>query len=186
MTMKTSVNHERGATMIEVLVTLVIVTFGLLGMAGLQARLQASEMESYQRSQALMLLNDMANRIAVNRNNAEDYVTASAVGFDMICPDDDDTIAQRDAAEWCNALQGAAEKSSADDNIGAMIGGRGCVEQVGSDYMVTVVWQGLGPISAPPASVGCGANAFDQAGTPCVNDLCRRYVTTLVRIAALI
>lgn len=183
--MKASAYQERGATMIEVLVTLVIVTFGLLGMAGLQARLQASEMESYQRSQALMLLNDMANRIAVNRNNAADYVTASALGFGDDCDPPGASIAETDLSEWCNALQGAAEKSSVDDNVGAMIGGRGCVEQVGSDYMVTVVWQGLGPISAPPDSVSCGANAFDQAGTPCVNDLCRRYVTTLVRIAPL-
>ena len=51
--------------MIEVLVTMVIIAFGLLGMAGLQMRMQTSEMESYQRSQALLLLNDMANRIAV-------------------------------------------------------------------------------------------------------------------------
>lgn len=172
--------------MIEVLVTIVIVTFGLLGMAGLQARLQTAEVESYQRSQALLLLNDMANRIAANRNAAASYVTASALGFNMTCPTTTGTIAQRDNVEWCNALQGAAETNAADTaRSGAMVGGRGCVEQVGSDYMVTVVWQGLTPITAPPASVGCGLNAYNLAGSPCVNDLCRRYVTTLVRIAAL-
>ena len=41
--------------MIEVLVTIVICVIGLWGLTEVQARLQMSEMESYQRSQALML-----------------------------------------------------------------------------------------------------------------------------------
>lgn len=182
---------QRGTTMIEVLVTLVIIAFGLLGMAGLQVRLQMSEMESYQRSQALLLLNDMANRIATNRNSAISYVTtaASPLGAGMTCPTVTATVAQSDLAEWCNALQGAGETTSSGgvvSNVGTLVGGRGCVELVGSDYLVTVVWQGSTPISAPPASVACGANSYNGAsGTPCVNDLCRRPVTTLVRIATL-
>ena len=69
--------QEAGASMVEILVTLVIIAFGLLGMAGLQMRLQVSEVESYQRSQALLLLNDMASRIATNRNGAASYVTGT-------------------------------------------------------------------------------------------------------------
>ena len=86
---------QRGASMIEVLVTMVIIAFGLLGMAGLQMRMQTSEMESYQRSQALLLLNDMANRIAVNRNHASSYVTG-AVGAGPACPTANTTTAQQD------------------------------------------------------------------------------------------
>lgn len=178
-----------GVSLIEVLVTLVVIAFGLLGMAGLQVRLQMSEMESYQRSQALLLLNDMANRIATNRNNVAAYLTtaASPLGAGMTCPTATTTVAQRDLAEWCNALQGVAETTNAGaTKVGTLVGGRGCVELVGSDYLVTVVWQGSTPISAPPSSVACGANQYNGAtGTPCVNDLCRRPVTTLVRIATL-
>ncbi|MBC7618854.1 MAG: type IV pilus modification protein PilV [Candidatus Saccharibacteria bacterium] len=180
---------HRGFSMIEVLVTIVIIAFGLLGIAGLQVRLQMSEMESYQRSQALLLLNDMANRIAVNRNNAASYVTTAAnpLGEGMVCPTTTTTVAQRDLGEWCNALQGAGETTNSGvTKVRVLVGGRGCVESVGSDYLVTVVWQGRTPISAPPTSVGCGANSYNAAnGSPCVNDLCRRPVTTLVRIAAL-
>lgn len=178
-----------GFSMIEVLVTIVIIAFGLLGIAGLQVRLQMSEMESYQRSQALLLLNDMANRIATNRNNAASYVTTAAnpMGEGMVCPTTTATVAQRDLGEWCNAMQGAGETTnSGASKVRALVGGRGCVESVGSDYLVTVVWQGRTPITAPPASVACGANSYNAAsGSPCVNDLCRRPVTTLVRIAAL-
>ncbi len=176
----------RGASMIEVLVTMVIIAFGLLGMAGLQMRMQTSEMESYQRSQALLLLNDMANRIAANRNNAASYLTgATALGAGMDCPTATTTTVQQDLRQWCEGLKGAAEMSGT-DKVGAMVGGRGCVQSAGGDYLVTVVWQGLTPISAPPASVACGLNAFNgPAGSPCSNDRCRRAVTTVVRIATL-
>jgi type IV pilus assembly protein PilV len=67
-----------------------------------------------------------------------------------------------------------------------MVGGRGCVQSASGDYLVTVVWQGFTPIAAPPASVSCGINAFNGGtGSTCTNDLCRRAVTTLVRIATL-
>lgn len=184
MTRKPS--FQQGASMIEVLVTMVIIAFGLLGMAGLQMRMQSSEMESYQRSQALLLLNDMANRIAANRNNAAAYVTGATYGTGMTCPTAVATTADQDLKQWCEALQGASEVSAADAKVGAMVGGRGCVQTASGDYLVTVAWQGLTPISTPPASVTCGANQYNGAsGSSCVNDLCRRAVTTLVRIATL-
>ena len=173
---------ESGASLIEVLVSMVIIAFGLLGMAGVQARLQVAELEAYQRSQALMLLNDMASRLSTNRLNAASYVTGTPYGTGMPCPTSTSTVVDRDVKEWCDALQGAAEVTGTTKQ-GAMIGGRGCVQSSGGDYLITVAWQGLTPISAPPSSVTCGANSYDSSGTNCVNDLCRRVLTTLVRIA---
>lgn len=174
--------------MIEVLVTVVILTFGLLGLVGLQTKLQVSEMEAYQRAQALILLEDMANRIASNRTAATAYITGAnaPVGVGMDCPTANTTRQQADIREWCNALQGAAETSGT-TRMGAMIGGRGCVEQlVNGEYMVTIAWQGMGPLAAPPANVACGAGLYNgAAGAACTNDLCRRAVTTIVRIANL-
>lgn len=174
-------SRQCGASLIEVMVTIVILSVGLLGMAGLQSRLQQSEMEAYQRSQALLLLDDMANRLASNRNSAASYITASGpVGTGTVCT----SIANDDLAEWCNALQGAAERVGT-NRVGAMLGGRGCVETVAANtYLITVAWQGLLPIAAPPAGVACGANSYD-GGTNCTDDMCRRVVTTIVRIADL-
>lgn len=183
-----SMNPQRGTSLIEVLVTIVILVIGLLGLAGLQSRLQISEMESYQRAQALILLNDMASRVAANRTNAASYVTGSTtpLGAGMTCPTATSTQQERDSSDWCNALQGAAEASGSSD-VGAMVGGRGCVESLASgQYLVTVAWQGLTPISAPPTGVACGKDLYNGGtGSSCVNDLCRRYVTTIVRIATL-
>lgn len=180
---------QRGTTLLEVLVTIVILAIGLLGLAGLQMRLQSSEMEAYQRAQALVLLNDMASRIAANRNNAASYATGTVtpLGGTADCPTTTATRQQIDAGEWCNALKGAGETLGTSD-VGAMIGGRGCVEDLGSgEYLVTVAWQGMTPISAPPASVACGKNLYDSdaAGSACTGDLCRRVITTVVRIGNL-
>jgi len=188
----TALRRQRGSSMIEVLVTLVIVSFGLLGLAGLQARLQMSEMESYQRSQALLLLNDMANRIATNRGFAADYATVATVASPLDANTDCSTVgaganpvAKSDLQEWCEAIQGAGEILGG-TSVGAMIGGRGCVQDLGSgEYFITVAWQGLTPISAPPASVACGLNSYNTSGSSCDNDLCRRAVTTVIQIANL-
>lgn len=177
-----------GASMIEVLVALVIIAFGLLGLAGLQTRLQLSEFEAYQRSQALLLLDDMVSRISTNRINAAAYV-GDDVGVGT-CPATAPTNrAEADLQDWCNALQGAGETQST-SKLGAMLGGRGCVEPLasafadGGYYRVTVAWQGLVPAGSPV--VECGRDAYDSgAGTPCASDQCRRVVSTVVRIANL-
>lgn len=179
---------QQGTSLLEVLITIVILVIGLLGLAGLQSRLQVSEMESYQRAQALILVEDMASRITANRSNATSYVTTAAtpLGEGMTCPTTSATQQEIDTSEWCNALKGAAETING-SNVGAMVGGRGCVESLGSgQYMVTVAWQGLTPISTPPTSVGCGKDLYNATvGSNCSNDACRRYVTTIVRIATL-
>jgi type IV pilus assembly protein PilV len=181
---------QAGVTLVEVLVTLVILAIGLLGLVALQARVQVLQAEAYQRAQALMLLKDMAGRIANNGINAGAYVTTAAapLGIGMTCPTAGITRQSRDLAEWCTALQGAAE-SLAGTSVGAMVGGRGCIEEDAFNpgrFLITVAWQGLAPISAPPESVACAANAYDGgAGSSCTDDLCRRVVTTVVRIPTL-
>ncbi|MEK6708669.1 MAG: type IV pilus modification protein PilV [Pseudomonadota bacterium] len=177
----------RGVSLIEILVTIVILAVGLLGLAGLQMRLQSSEVEAYQRTQASLLLEDMANRMGANRRNAVSYATGSAspLGTGDSQPATCAGGGQGfDTCQWSNALKGAAEQSGT-NNVGAMIGARGCIENLGADqYQITVVWQGLTPLSAPASS--CGAGLYNgAAGSSCINELCRRAMSTLVRVANL-
>ncbi len=183
---------QRGALMIEVLVTIVILEIGLLGLMQMQERLQKSEVESYQRTQAMILVNDMASRISTNRsldpNNPSLYDTTSLspayLGVGMTCDTSPTTLQEIDSAEWCNALLGAAETVPG-SSVGAMIGGRGCIEDLGNgQIMISVVWQGLTPLSVPPLGVTCAVNTYN--GGECTADLCRRQVTTMVKIANLL
>ncbi len=161
---------------------MVVLAIGLLGLVGLQARLQVLQMEAYQRAQALILLHDMTSRIQANRNDVANYVT-TAIGVGGTCPATGASRREKDLNEWCTALQGAAEKIGT-SNVGAMVGGRGCVESLSSNrYLVTVAWQGLAPLTAPPAGVTCGVSQYN--GSTCTGDSCRRVVTTVVRIPTL-
>ena len=175
------VNLPRGFSMVEVLVTLVILTIGLLGLAGLQGRAQTAQMEAYQRSQALILLKDMVDRIGANRSNAASYVTALGAG--SACPVAGSSVASFDLNQWCNALAGAAEAQSGVGNVGAMIGARGCITQaiapsagVASSYLVAVAWQGLNNTAAP--AIACGQQQYGS-------EALRRVVALPVVIADL-
>lgn len=187
-----SVSHQYGFSMMEVLVSIVIVSIGLLGLASLQSRMQMTNMEAYQRSQAILLLQDMANRINANRANVSSYASQS-VGTNASYSHTGCTtsIATQDLCDWDSSLLGAAEVDSSNNKVGVMIGARGCTSAVTTDattgyqqIMLTVAWQGLGPTKAPPNTVTCGQGQYNT-GTGCVNDLCRRVLTTTVTIAKL-
>jgi len=193
--MNASVRTNRGGfSLIEVLVTLVVTTLGLLGIAALQAKLQLSEVDAYQRAQALLLAQNMADRITTNRKNAAAYDTGILLGAPGDGqPTDCATIASPttqkiDSCEWSNALKGAAEATAGGTLTGAMVGARGCVDDLGGDgYLVSVVWQGLTPLSRPPDGIICGVSNSDYggAGTPCANGVCIRAISTMVHIGAM-
>ena len=167
-----------GISLIEVLVAIVIVSFGLLGLAGLQGRATSAELESYQRGQALILLHDMVNRIENNPASAADYLTeGTALGTGSV-DGDCSTLTNRadiDACEWSTLLKGASEQIGS-RSLGAMINARGCIEATGAarEYRVAVVWQGMGGTVAP-TSTDCGVNLYDSEAS-------RRAVTATVLI----
>lgn len=171
-------NKQRGVTLIEVLVTIVIVVIGLLGLAGLQARIQVADIESYQRVQAVVLMQDMVDRLRSNRNEATSYITTVGTGSTVTSAA---SGFQRDLYEWHNALLGASETDGS-AKLGAMIGARGCISAVTGkpfEFDVAVAWQGLTPTAVPTAST-CGQGLY---GT---NDANRRVITTRVVFSCLL
>lgn len=172
---------QTGFSMLEVLITIVILAFGMLGLAGLQMKTQSAEMESYQRAQALVLLNDIVERINANSSNAVSYVSATPSGTGDSQPASCSGLAMgaaRDLCEWSNALKGSAEASGS-AKVGSMIGARGCIAQLQAPdtspgvctpgiYRAQVVWQGLNPTVAP--NFTCGQGLYG-------NDALRRLVS---------
>lgn len=182
MASRRSPSRQRGTSMIEVLVSIVIVVLGLLGLAGLQSHATLAEMESFQRAQAILLLQDMVDRLNANRLNHLEYVTPSPVGTDEGYKDCSipPTVSQRDLCEWNNALVGAAESNVGGTRVGAMIGARGCVQNtviaMPRQFVVSVVWQGVTPTKAP--STACGSGLYGDEAT-------RRAITTTITIGCL-
>ena len=73
------VNAERGFSMLEVMISMFILATGLFGLIGVQLMAHKSELDSYQRAQALVLLTDIVDRININRKAATCYaVTTTA------------------------------------------------------------------------------------------------------------
>jgi type IV pilus assembly protein PilV len=187
---------SRGVSMMEVLVTIIIVTAGLLGAAGMQSRLQIAEVEAYQRAQAIVLLQDMADRIAANRKNVANYdtsglspayigngaTTGTEVTLTWDCTASPPTItqAQKDLCNWSSAIVGASETSGG-NKVGAMIGARGCITLTSAtmprEAKVALVWQGLNPTRAP-LSTNCGSGLYGNEAT-------RRSMVAFVKIGCL-
>lgn len=192
--MRSLIRHQTGFGMVEVLVSLVIIMVGLLGLAGLHAKASQAELESYQRSQALVLLQDITNRIQANGRTfigstwTPCYGVSAAAGTGYLgtgasaptvttgCP----ATVQSDLAAWDSLLDGAAETISA-NQVGAMIGARGCIVTLSSasrTYFVSVAWQGISPTAAPPSGNNCAKDLYG-------NDAQRRVVSAVVRIPRL-
>jgi type IV pilus assembly protein PilV len=171
--------RQSGMTMLEVLITIVIVAFGLLGVAGLQARMHVAETEAYQRAQATVLLRYMTDRINANRKNGMSYVTASALGGAL---QDCSGLSggALDLCEWNNLLAGASETKGG-QNTGGMIAARGCVfntvATMPRQFTVAVVWQGLSPTVAPGATT-CGSGTY-------ADDKTRRAMVAPITIGCL-
>lgn len=166
--------HQRGVSMIEILMTLVVVTFGLLALAALQGKSHTAQLEAYQRAQALVLLQDMVSRIKGNSAAAASYATTTGpLGTGVAVAACAGTLVQQDRCQWSNALNGTSEVSGT-SNRGAMIDGRGCVEVTATNtYRISVVWQGLSELREPDTTT-CGAGSYTSRW--------RRAVTTVLVI----
>ena len=194
--------RERGFTLLEVLVSLVILVFGLLGIIGMQAFTQVATFESYQRGQALILVQDMADRLATNRGAAGCYAitidttTGSpfagmpATAAAPTCTAAVGTAATRaiadiDLAAWDGALKGAAEQTGG-ASVGAVLGARGCISYTAAtnSYRIAVAWQGMAATVAPTAG-DPAATCAKGTGTTYGSEPQRREVSVTVRIANL-
>jgi type IV pilus assembly protein PilV len=70
---------RQGISMVELLVSLLIFSFGMLGLAGLQTRTLGFNQSSLYRSQATALTDDILERMRVDRANANDGDWNSAI-----------------------------------------------------------------------------------------------------------
>lgn len=69
------IKKQRGINMVEVLVTIVITSVGLLGLNSLQLQASRSTLDSGNRSQAVWVMEDLTNRMRANLVGIDGYDT---------------------------------------------------------------------------------------------------------------
>ena len=142
--------------LVEVLVTATVVAVGVLGIAQIQGRIAVAAVEAQQRTQALLLARDMADRMLANRSRAVEYV-GTDYGLSIAACDTSSAVA-RDRCAWSAAIAGASERIGT-TLTGGLRNGRGCVLQAGvGRYRVIVAWQGMTPTVVSSSDCARGAH----------------------------
>lgn len=93
--------HQRGISLIEVLVSVVVLSIGLLGVAAMQSIALRGGQSSLESSQAVIQTNSILESIRTNAANATAYNNAS-----WICTaGTGGTLAQNDLRDWIGSLK---------------------------------------------------------------------------------
>ena len=139
----------RGTTLMEVLATVVVLSVGLLGLAGLQAAGQRNAHHAYLRGQAVALAYDILDRMRANpagvQAGAYDHIAGPVADPGCVqvgCSPSQ--LAQHDAHEWQQAV------------AALLPGGQATVTRSGGRFQVQVAWDEKGA-TAPgcPAGLMC-------------------------------
>jgi type IV pilus assembly protein PilV len=207
MTLPRSLRRRaRGVSLIEVLVSLVILSVGVLAVVGLQLVSKRNNADAGQRSIAAQLAYDMAERMRANASTA--ILPSYLIGTTSLpagvrwtsgtppaacttsAPCTPAATAARDLYEWELSLNGAAEGGGA----GGLVSPLACIRQSTSDgggdgiYMITIAWRGT--VQIPDSGTGEACGRVGQQGNPAGaplygdNNEYRRVVTLPIYITA--
>jgi type IV pilus assembly protein PilV len=120
---------QRGVGLIEVLIAVLVLSIGLLGIAGLQARALKNNLSAFERSQAVTLTYLMLDAMRAN----VDAARGGAYNLSQTCtvPTGGSTLISRDHAVWLQALK---------DTLGNHASTCGRINCVAATCTVQVIW----------------------------------------------
>ena len=141
---------QQGFTLMELLVSVVIMSVGVLGLSGLQIESLHQNNTALIRSEAMLIGNDILDRIRANPDGDYDGIAlgaapASAPNCTVVnCTVDN--MKDYDIAQWQCSLSSEANDGTAYSTCtalgisGALPQGTGAIAKNGDVYMVTVQW----------------------------------------------
>jgi len=159
---------QSGFTLIELMIALVVLSVGLLAMAGLQASSMRSTHAAYMRTQAGIAAMEMAERMRVNivGVNTNDYMNVSsppAGTAPTSCLTNNcgsAAMAADDIYQWLRSLENGRDLLSAQGRVLCVdsdtTDGDACTD--GSVHLITVMWDGR---RNGATGTGCSGSATD-------------------------
>ena len=154
-------NHQRGFSLLELLIALVVFSIGMLAVAGLQTVSKQAHFEGLQRTMASQIAHGLLEDIRTNGGALDIYRTAVPLGGGSRggepapnCRDGAECNSVQKAAHdlwfWEQALDGTMETSGG-AGVGGLVLPTMCVDgpAVGGAgiYQVTIVWRGTASIT---------------------------------------
>ncbi len=153
-------HRQRGLTLLESMIALLVISIGLLGIAALQITSMKQNSSALNHSQAVWIGYNMADRIRANISQFAAYADI----------DTNNTYAQDCMTGACNRVQ-LVTSDAADwaTEVQNLPGGRGIITGNANQLVVTVMWD----------DEGTGATGTNCGGDPAVDLTC--YSVILVQ-----
>ncbi|GAB4292562.1 MAG: type IVa pilus pseudopilin TppB [Thiohalomonadaceae bacterium] len=141
--------RQNGFSLVEVLVTMLILAIGLLGLAGLQLTSLRNNTTAYERSQATLLAYSIIDRMRANRDAAGTgaYTVAldagpsgtNCVGVGAAC--NPAAMAAYDVSQWKCELGKWTANAACAGILGILPEGDGAIDVNGDVVTVTIQWE---------------------------------------------
>lgn len=170
-----------GFSLIEILVTVVIMAVGMLAMAAVQVMSKRANLESAQRTTATTLASDILERMRINASQLDNYTASLPVGGGVrsvptkVCSTSGNNctafeLYEFDMYTWEQALMGAGEVNADGDKVGGLVNPTACIlttVPVGTtdrsgEYLIAIAWRGSTALSNPanPVSPAPAVDAY--------------------------
>jgi type IV pilus assembly protein PilV len=159
---------SKGFSLIEVMVSLVILVVGLIGIFNLHIVAKRGSFESFQQTQASYYANDMINRMKLNSSQIASYGASSGIGTTYsgtpsvpgtactgVATCSPAQMTAWDLYEWRAAFIGQAEVLNS-QNVGGLDTPTACILVNGNDVTIVMSWKGIRSTSDSKAFAGCG------------------------------
>ena len=156
---------EQGLGLIEVLVSLLVFSIGILGVASTQLDAKRASHEATQRTLATSLGRDIIERMRSNPQALSSYAVTE-LGGSIVDKGTDCSVsscsptllAKRDLYEWNELLQGASQRFTAQGSTsyaGGLADARACIAVASGKISVALAWRGFSSMQNPSGS-NCG------------------------------
>lgn len=143
---------NKGFTLIEVLIALVVLSIGLLGVAGLQAKSQQFSRNAYLNTQATVIAHDILERVRANpaglkSGSYNNPAATKQAGCFTLAGCNSDQMAENDMFEWAddvaNKLPNGKSVICIDSTQDDGTADAPACDGVGSIYAVKVWWDNM-------------------------------------------